>query len=527
MQPRHFHLTTSQWVVLSLSAIACAVLGWSYHTRITNFETSHRALARTASAGVSNEVAFILQERQRQVQLFAEDEIDHLRALQAKPENDALRMEIGRRLKRDFPTSFSYTIADGHGTPFITDFDGFVGDVCVQDIQSFAARGVHTARIHPNAHVYHFDVMSRWQGADRAINLLMVSFEPGELAQLLKSIEPPGHELILSLKGGTPTLEISAKGGRNATFRNDYRLTQEELSRILSRTDVPGSQWEVIDMVTPGLFATHKQNVLLNLGMFLAALILVIGVSLMLLHREQQARKAAERAREDLVSVITHELRTPVTAISGTLSLLAHGVMGDLPAPLKNNLELLQRNSERLRHLIDDLLESRRSQSTQLTLQKTRANLKQIASDTILLLDDMATQMKVSIKLVEAEEDLWADVDPVRIQQVLSNLISNAAKYSPINSLVSVRVVRADAQTARVSVTDHGAGIPEAFWPQVFEKFARGPAPKDREVPSTGLGLNIVKSLVEAHNGSVGFSSKEGKGSIFYFTLPLSPSPAT
>ena len=141
-------------------------------------------------------------------------------------------------------------------------------------------------------------------------------------------------------------------------------------------------------------------------------------------------------------------------------------------------------------------------------------------AETILSLRDYAGQSDVSIELVEADEEIWVEADPVRIQQVATNLISNAAKFSPKSGMVRVRVTKLDRQTARVSVTDEGPGIPDTFRPMIFRKFARGPAPENCQIPSSGLGLSIVKALIEAHGGAVGFETQVGKGSTFYFDLP-------
>jgi signal transduction histidine kinase len=511
----------SQRVVMVLAGLVCVVMVWAYYDRVSTFEDAHATLSRASSAELANQVSFILKERQRQVRLFAEDNAALLQKLQSSPENETVRVGIERALKRAMPNFFAFTIATAKGVPIIEDFDGLVGDVCVQDIQKFATNGQHAARIHPNNFRYHFDVMAEWQAVNGSKNLLMVSFEPIELGNLLKAVEQPGHQLMLITAQDPPIMEVTAKGGRDQTPRNDYRLSQEELGRMLISYPVEMSGWKVADFVRPGFFEDFRQQVIVNLAVFFLIFGLVIGVSLAMLRKEERRRIAAENAREELVSMITHEMRTPVTAISGTLSLMSHGLMGDIPKVMQGSFELLQRNVDRLRHLIDDLLESRRIDSAQFSLHKIPTNIQREVSDTILHLKDYVGQLGITVDLRVPDEEFWVDADPVRIQQIISNLISNAAKYSPPGAAVHVEVLSNAQKMVRISVRDCGQGIPDEFKPYVFEKFAKGPAPKDRQLASTGLGLSIVKVLVEAHGGRIGFESVEGKGSVFNVDLPL------
>ena len=513
-------LTTSQWIVIALSALAYMVLAWNYHDRVSHFEASHRTLAKTTSVEVANQVSFILAERQRQVKLFVEYSLPLLRMLQGNPDNPATHKEMARALKHAFPDFFAFTVTDAKGEPFIADFDGYIGDTCIQDIQGFAKSGRYAARIHPNNHQYHYDIMAGWRGEDGAHYMLMVSFEPKGLGQMLKAIQPPDHELMLISNTQPPLIEVTTQGARDMTPRNDYRLSPSDQQRLLARTPVPLSMWAVADFVQPGFFETYRRQAQINLVLFASLFGLAIGASLVMLQREARRREAAEQAREDLLSVITHEMRTPVTALCGTLSLLGHGVMGEIPATIKSSIDLLDRNATRLRRLIDDLLEVWKIELGQLSIEKQRVNLKQIVDETILSLRDYAGQVDVSIALVEADEDIWVEADPVRIQQVATNLISNAVKFSPKGRMVQVRIINFDRLSARVSVTDEGPGIPDTFRPRVFKKFARGPAPENCQIASTGLGLSIVKALVEAHGGDVGFETQVGKGSTFYFDLP-------
>ena len=520
------HLTTGQWIVTVLSALAILLLILGYFDRVSRFETSHRNLARTTSAEVANQVAFILTERQRQVQLYAEDHLPLLRQVQDTPGDTNLHKQLERSLKRVFPDVFGFTITDAQGQPLIPDFEGYVGDVCVQDIQAFALRGFYAARIHPNNMAYHYDVMANWRGTGERPFVLMVSFAPTELGQMIRSIQPPGHQLMLVSNAEQPMIEVTAEGARNRTPREDFHLTPDEQDRLLARHPVAHSLWQVADLAQPDLFAAYKRRTLGGTLILLLAFGLVIGASLFLLRREDRRRQAAERSREELLSVITHEMRTPISTISSTLSLLNHGQLGELPPRLQSGLSMIERNAERLLRLIDDLLESRRIESDGLSLHKGPVDLARNVQDTLAQLHDYAQQSDVRLDFTPPQEALWVHADPLRLQQIASNLISNATKFSPRGGTVRVGIMKSGPGKVRVCISDDGPGIAADFGPRVFEKFARGTARPNRPIASTGLGLSIVKALVEAHDGSVGFESVEGQGTTFHFELPSVPPPA-
>ena len=520
------YLTTGQRIVIVLSALVMLMLGLIYQERAARFDASQRALARTTSAEVANQVAFILTERQRLVRLFAEDHLAMLQRLQREPDSPAAYQALERSLRRSFPDFFAVTITDNQGKPLIADFEGYIGDICLEDIQSYARTGQYAARIHPNNYAYHFDIMADWPGANGRTNMLMVSFAPTELGKMLRAIESAGHQLMLISTSEPPLIEVTAQGARDRTPRTDYRLTSDELKQLLVRQPVAHSRWSVADFLLPEFEAEFNRRNRWALLLSLLAVALVTGAALVLLRREERQRQMAERAREELFSVVTHEMRTPVTALSGTLALLGNGVLGELPPPLKSSLPLLERNAERLRRLIDDLLESRRIEAGQLSLEKKDLDLAQSVQDSIDQLRDYAQESAVCLEFTPPEAPVWVHADPLRLQQISANLVSNAAKFSPRGGTVRVCIRPAGPGLARVCVRDDGPGIAADFQPHVFEKFARGTAQPNRPIASTGLGLSIVKALVEAHGGHVGFDSTEGQGSTFYFDLPTVPAPA-
>jgi PAS domain S-box-containing protein len=230
-------------------------------------------------------------------------------------------------------------------------------------------------------------------------------------------------------------------------------------------------------------------------------------------------RKEVERIKREFVSTVSHELRTPLTSIYGSLRLLAGGVSGQLPAQGRQLLEMSIRSCERLIRLINDVLDVEKIESGRLELKVQRVSLRELVERALRDTQAFADGHGVR-QVLDAPEDALVDADADRIIQVVVNLLSNAAKFSPRGDEVRLSL-RVDGRTARVAVEDHGSGIPEAFRSRVFERFAQADSSDRREKGGTGLGLNICRSIVQAHGGTIGFDSEPDVRTVFFFELPL------
>jgi PAS domain S-box-containing protein len=236
-------------------------------------------------------------------------------------------------------------------------------------------------------------------------------------------------------------------------------------------------------------------------------------------------RRKVERLKEEFVSVVSHELRTPLTPISGVLSLLSSGRGGELSERAQKMVDLALRNSKRLLFLIDDLLDLRKLSSDQMEFRMRSLDIGAVVEDAVRVNETLGDEMDVDFELVVADEGLRVLADQERLTQVLTNLMVNAAKFSPDGSVVEIRVEKRD-ELARVSVTDEGPGISEAFRPRVFEKFAQADSSSTRAHGGTGLGLSICKSIIERLDGRIDFETELGEGSTFFFELPLTEDDA-
>jgi PAS domain S-box-containing protein len=239
-------------------------------------------------------------------------------------------------------------------------------------------------------------------------------------------------------------------------------------------------------------------------------------------------RKEVERMKNEFVSTVSHELRTPLTSISAALALLADGMAGELPQDAKGLVDIANASSERLVRLVGDVLDIQKMEAGRMGFERTLQPLLPIAEGALAAMASFAARAGVSLRCEAGPgaDGLRASVDPDRITQVLTNLLSNAIKFSEPGTAVVTRieaVTDGGSAQARLSVTDQGAGIPDAFRARVFQRFAQADSADSRRKGGTGLGLSICKAIVEEHGGSIGFDSAPGRGTTFYVALPTAP----
>ncbi|MBI3130766.1 MAG: PAS domain-containing sensor histidine kinase [Acidobacteria bacterium] len=242
----------------------------------------------------------------------------------------------------------------------------------------------------------------------------------------------------------------------------------------------------------------------------------IMGVYILV--QDVTERLVLDRMKNEFVSMVTHELRTPLTSLRGSLGLLGSGALGALSPEAKEVLDIASRNGERLSNLINDLLDSEKLESGKMSLLMEPHALRPLLEQSLADNRGYAEVHAVTFGLGDVAPEIEVEVDRGRFFQIMSNLLSNAAKHSPEGGRVEVAVAD-EEEFVRISVADQGAGMPAEFIGRVFEKFSQAESPANLRKGGTGLGLSITKTLVEKMGGSIGFRSQLGKGTTFDFTL--------
>ena len=234
-------------------------------------------------------------------------------------------------------------------------------------------------------------------------------------------------------------------------------------------------------------------------------------------------RMKIERMKSEFISTVSHELRTPLTSIRGSLSLIAGGVVGELPTAAKPLVDIAHKNSERLILLVNDILDMEKIEAGKMEFEMQPVELVPLLKQALEGNRAYAEQYKVRYVLENEFADKLAGamvkVDRNRLMQVLANLLSNAAKFSPAGGKVSVSVEHF-GERIRVAVKDRGPGIPDEFRDRIFQKFAQADSSDTRKKGGTGLGLSITKAIVEQMGGSIGFDSQPNVQTVFYVEFP-------
>ncbi len=232
-----------------------------------------------------------------------------------------------------------------------------------------------------------------------------------------------------------------------------------------------------------------------------------------------------DRLKSEFVATVSHELRTPMTSIRGYADILLLGAAGALNENQSHFLQIIKNNTERLNILVNDLLDVSRIEAGRVTLTPQPIDLREVAEE---VLADVLRRSQEENKPMGLSLDAPRDLprvfgDSERVRQILDNLMDNAYHYTPVNGQIQLRLHSPSNGEVQVDVIDNGVGIAEEDQARVFERFFRGEHPLVLATPGTGLGLPIVKQLVEMHHGRIWMKSKgvPGEGSTFSFTLPV------
>jgi len=235
--------------------------------------------------------------------------------------------------------------------------------------------------------------------------------------------------------------------------------------------------------------------------------------------RDITERKAIDKMKSEFISTVSHELRTPLTAIRGALGLVNGGALGEISEKISEILILAGNNTDRLLLIINDILDLQKIEAGEMSFTFSKLSVRALLQQSIDENKTYGEQFKVRFVLKEVE-DITINADHGRMLQVLANLLSNAAKFSPENGVVELGAHKKSDGSSVITVTDYGEGIPEEFQPKLFDKFTQSDSANTRKTGSTGLGLSITKNIIEAHGWHIDFVSQEGQGTTFTIHIP-------
>jgi len=242
--------------------------------------------------------------------------------------------------------------------------------------------------------------------------------------------------------------------------------------------------------------------------------------TLVILH-DITREKTIERMKTEFVSLSAHQLRTPLSAIKWTLKMFLDGDLGEITQEQRDFIKKTYISNERMIELINDLLNVTRIEEGRYLYKPTPTNLEKIVQDVISSYQEKIKKRNLKFEFKKPEKKLpKAMIDVEKMKLAIQNLLDNAISYTPPGGKVSISLKYVKKEI-EFSIKDTGIGIPRDQQKRVFTKFFRGKNAIRIETEGTGLGLFITKNIIEAHGGKIWFRSKEGKGTIFYFTLPV------
>jgi signal transduction histidine kinase len=237
------------------------------------------------------------------------------------------------------------------------------------------------------------------------------------------------------------------------------------------------------------------------------------------LSEAERKAQEIERLKQEFVSMVSHDLRSPLTSLQVTLDLLGDGTYGQLNETGQKRIEAASKSAVRLIGLINDLLDLEKMESGMMNLEIEAVRVTDLFEQAIAGVCGFAEQQGVILDQCPSNTIIKGDSE--RLVQVVVNLLSNAIKFSPAGSKIYLKEESTTNSMCRISVVDGGRGIPEAFRKQIFERFRQVKESDGQRKKGTGLGLPICKAIVQLHGGEIGVESQEGKGSTFWFSVPL------
>ena len=324
------------------------------------------------------------------------------------------------------------------------------------------------------------------------------------------------HRWIYGNQAFTDIMGVKPKNYLN---KSDYDFFPKEEADVFWKKDNDVFNSDTIDVNEEHLTDAHGNGHIISTKktrLFLSEdEAVLVGII-----RDVTAAKEVERLKDEFISMVSHELRTPLTSIRASLEILSTCMAGKLPNDMQNLLQIACRNSESLERIINEILDFEKIGSGKECLQIMPIHLGEFLTRVLLENCIYGQKYNVRFKLGSIPDDMFVLADESKLMRVMSNLLSNAAKFSPSGATVDLIVTSKSTDKVCIQIQDYGSGIPEKFRAHIFGRFAQADSSNTRKHEGTGLGLYITKQLVEAMHGAISFDSEENRQTTFYVELP-------
>lgn len=278
---------------LIISAMVALLLTLSANTRMKDFVAFHRDIAAHTVETTAGEIARLIMERRRQVELFVSDQDVLIELMVKHPENRHVVREVSRKLEAYFPDRHSFTVTDNEVTPIVAGVDFLPAEVCLDDARAALEGGPQPVRLHPNPDAYHYDIIVPWDtGAGGGV--FFISFLPDGITNMLRLASPHGHHLMLLNRDIEGLIEITDKGARNELKRGDFHISVAERGRILAEVHVAETVWQLVSVHDAALFTRQRDKIIYQTLLAFGVFLLIGYMMLRRLQAEERRRSAVE-----------------------------------------------------------------------------------------------------------------------------------------------------------------------------------------------------------------------------------------
>lgn len=276
----------------------------------------------------------------------------------------------------------------------------------------------------------------------------------------------------------------------------------------------------VVSSLTAYAFGTRYIEDPLTVALIIQLLAGVLLVMATIITRSFERLAEANRLKSEFVSIVSHQLRSPLSNLKWTIELLTSGKLGRIEEKQVEYFKIIRENSNRMHELVSDLLTVSRIESAKLPFKKQRFSMQELADNLIMEYKPLASASNVEVIFKLGDDLPKVSSDPSRIKLVMENLLDNAIRYVNEKGKVEIKLSQ-ENNNIRFSVKDNGVGIPEKDKKYIFQKFFRSENVLKYQTKGSGLGLYISKAMIKKAKGKIGFQSEENKGSTFWFTIPI------